>query len=218
MNTIPDMRRLDCDTLLVASHNAGKIDEMRALIEPFGFAVTSAAELGLAVPEETGTTFEENAAIKALASARAAGMPALADDSGLMVDALGGAPGVHTADWAETPGGGRDFMMAMRKVEEALAARGASAPDDRRARFVCVLCLAWPDGETSCFRGEVEGRLVWPPRGEQGFGYDPVFLPDGLARTFGEMPAADKHGLVPGRPPLSHRARAFARFAAAALP
>jgi XTP/dITP diphosphohydrolase len=211
------MRQLDTTKILVASHNEGKIREFRDLIEPFGFEVLTAAELNLDEPEETGTTFEENAAIKALTAARRADMPALSDDSGIVVDALGGQPGVYTADWAET-GNGRDFMMAMRKVEDLLAEKGASAPEDRTARFVSTLCLAWPDGHTEFFRGEVEGTLVWPPRGDRGFGYDPVFLPDGHGRTFGEMSAEEKHGWKPGdATALSHRARAFKLFAETGL-
>lgn len=207
------MRKLDTRTIVVASHNAGKIREINDLIGPLGFEAKSAAELGFAVPEETGTTFEENATIKALASARAANLPALSDDSGLVVDALDGAPGVYTADWAETGDGTRDFGMAMAKVEKALGDKGASAPDARTARFVSVLCLAWPDGHTETFRGEVEGTLVWPPRGTSGFGYDPVFQPQGYETTFGEMSAEEKHGWKPGdAQALSHRARAFKLF------
>lgn len=207
------MRKLDTRTIVVASHNAGKIREIADLIGPFGFNARSAADLNFIEPEETGTTFEENATIKALASARASGLPALSDDSGIAVDALDGQPGVYTANWAETADGTRDFQMAMEKVEKALAGKGATAPDQRTARFVSVLCLAWPDGHTELFRGEVEGRLVWPPRGTQGFGYDPVFQPDGHARTFGEMSADEKHGWKPGdAEALSHRARAFKRF------
>ena len=206
------MRRLETKTIVVASHNAGKIAEIRDLIGPLGFEARSAADLAFAEPDETGTTFEENAAIKALASAQAAGIPALSDDSGLVVDALGGAPGVYTANWAERADGSRDFAMAMQKVEHALTETGA--PDDERtARFVSVLCLAWPDGHTEFFRGEVEGKVVWPPRGTQGFGYDPVFQPVGHERTFGEMSADEKHGWKPGEAEaLSHRARAFKRF------
>ena len=206
------MRRLETKTIVVASHNAGKIAEIRDLIGPLGFEARSAADLAFAEPDETGTTFEENAAIKALASAQAAGIPALSDDSGLVVDALGGAPGVYTANWAEREDGSRDFAMAMQKVEHALTEKGA--PDDARsARFVSVLCLAWPDGHTEFFRGEVEGKVVWPPRGTQGFGYDPVFQPEGHERTFGEMSADEKHGWKPGEAEaLSHRARAFKRF------
>lgn len=207
------MRKLDTKTIVVASHNAGKIREIEDLIGPFGFSAKSAAELKFEEPDETGTTFEENATIKALASAKASGLPALSDDSGLVVDALDGAPGVYTANWAETADGTRDFAMAMEKVEMALAEKGATQVKDRTARFVSVLCLAWPDGHTELFRGEVEGHVVWPPRGTQGFGYDPVFQPEGYATTFGEMSAAEKHGWKPGdAAALSHRARAFKLF------
>lgn len=207
------MRKLDTRTIVVASHNAGKIAEIADLIGPFGFSARSAAELKFAEPDETGTTFEENAAIKALASARASGMPALSDDSGLVVDALDGAPGVYTANWAEREDGSRDFAMAMEKVEKALAERGATTPEQRGGRFVSVLCLAWPDGHTEMFRGEVEGTIVWPPRGSKGFGYDPVFQPEGFDTTFGEMTSEQKHGWKPGdAEALSHRARAFKLF------
>ncbi|MBR0557270.1 RdgB/HAM1 family non-canonical purine NTP pyrophosphatase [Ciceribacter sp. L1K23] len=207
------MRKLDTKTIVVASHNAGKIAEIADLIGPFGFSAKSAAELKFDEPDETGTTFEENAAIKALASARAAGLPALSDDSGLVVDALDGAPGVYTANWAEREDGSRDFVMAMEKVEKALQEKGASDPSQRTARFVSVLCLAWPDGHTEFFRGEVEGRVVWPPRGAKGFGYDPVFQPEGYEATFGEMSADEKHGWKQGdATALSHRARAFKLF------
>ncbi|SKA05613.1 RdgB/HAM1 family non-canonical purine NTP pyrophosphatase [Consotaella salsifontis] len=201
--------------LLVASHNQGKIREFRELLAPFGIAVTSAAEKGLPEPEETGSTFEENARIKALAAATASGLLALSDDSGLCVDALDGAPGIHSARWA---GEGRDFALAMRNIEEKLQAAGATTPDSRTGRFVAVLCLAMPDGATREFRGEVEGTLVWPPRGTLGFGYDPMFLPEGFTETFGEMSSEAKHGWKPGDPDaLSHRARAFKRFAEEAL-
>ncbi len=207
------MRKLDTKTIVVASHNAGKIREIEDLIGPFGFSAKSAAELKFEEPDETGTTFEENAAIKALASAKASGLPALSDDSGLVIDALDGAPGVYTANWAEKADGTRDFSMAMEKVEKALADKGASAAKDRTARFVSVLCLAWPDGHTELFRGDVEGTVVWPPRGDKGFGYDPVFQPEGHATTFGEMSAEEKHGWKPGdAEALSHRARAFKIF------
>lgn len=207
------MRKLETKTIVVASHNAGKIAEIADLIGPLGFSAKSAADLKFEEPEETGTTFEENAAIKALASAKASGMPALSDDSGLVIDALDGAPGVYTANWAEREDGSRDFAMAMEKVEKALQDRGATAPDERKARFVSVLCLAWPDGHTETFRGEVEGTVVWPPRGSSGFGYDPVFQPAGHERTFGEMTAQEKHGWKPGQTTaLSHRARAFKLF------
>ena len=212
------MRKLDTKKIVVASHNAGKIREIEDLIGPFGFSAQSAAELNFEEPDETGTTFEENATIKALASARASGLPALSDDSGLVVDALDGAPGVYTANWAETANGTRDFAMAMQKVETALGRKGAVEPKDRTARFVSVLCLAWPDGHAELFRGEVEGHVVWPPRGTQGFGYDPVFQPEGYATTFGEMSAEEKHGWKPGdAAALSHRARAFKLFVESCL-
>ena len=208
------MRVLDGKRIVVASHNKGKLAEISALIAPFGLTAKSAAEYGLPEPEETGTTFEENAYIKAFAAASATGLPALSDDSGLVVDALGGAPGVYTADWAET-GQGRDFAMAMRKVEHLLQQERAVTPDRRAGRFVSVICLAWPDGHAEYFRGQVEGTLVWPPRGEKGFGYDPVFLPDGFERTFGEMSVEEKQGAADA--PLSHRARAFDLFRRAML-
>jgi len=207
------MRVLDGKTIVVASHNKGKLAEIAGLIGPFGLEAKSAAEYGLPEPEEIGTTFEQNAYIKAFAAADATGLPALSDDSGLVVDALGGAPGVYTADWAET-GEGRDFAMAMRKVEHLLQEERAVTPDRRAARFVSVLCLAWPDGHAEYFRGEVEGTLVWPPRGEKGFGFDPVFLPNGFERTFGEMGVEEKQGIDA---PLSHRARAFDLFRRAML-
>jgi XTP/dITP diphosphohydrolase len=199
------------DVLMVASHNPGKAREIRELVAPFGLAIRSAAEFGLPEPEETGATFEENARIKSLAAARASGLPALADDSGLSVDALGGKPGLYSGRWA---GPTKDFGVAMREVEKRLQALGATTPEKRHARFVAVLSLAWPDGASEEWRGEVEGTLVWPPRGDKGFGYDPMFLPDGHRRTFGEMSAEEKHGWKPGEgEALSHRARAFARFA-----
>jgi XTP/dITP diphosphohydrolase len=208
------MRNAFLTEILVASHNAGKIAEIRDLFGPLGVNVSSAAELGLPEPEETGDTFEANAATKALAAAKASGKIALSDDSGLVVDALDGAPGVYTADWATLPGGGRDFMIAMQKVEDALKARGADTDAERTGRFVSVLCLATPEGEVSFYRGEAEGVLVWPPRGTSGFGYDPVFRPKGHNRTFGEMSAEEKHGWKPGQSEaLSHRARAFKLFA-----
>ena len=207
------MRKLDTKTIVVASHNAGKIREIEDLIGPFGFSAKSAAELKFDEPDETGTTFEENAAIKALASAKASGLPALSDDSGLVIDALDGAPGVYTANWAEKDDGTRDFSMAMEKVEKALGDKGVTAARDRSARFVSVLCLAWPDGHTELFRGEVEGTVVWPPRGPQGVGADPGVPPGGYAPTVGEMSAEEKHGWKPGdAAALSHRARAFKTF------
>jgi XTP/dITP diphosphohydrolase len=199
------------DVLVLASHNPGKAHELSELVAPFGLTVRSAAELNLPEPEETGTTFEENARIKSLAAATASRLTALADDSGLAVAALGGDPGIYSARWA---GPRKDFTIAMRAVEDRLQAAGATTPDRRAAQFVAVLSLAWPDGESREWRGEVAGTLVWPPRGDRGFGYDPMFLPDGHARTFGEMSAGEKHGWKPGEgEALSHRARAFARFA-----
>lgn len=199
------------DRLVIASHNRGKIAELADLIRPFGIEMVSAADLGLPEPEETGTTFEENARIKALASAQGSGLTALADDSGLAVDALDGEPGIYSARWA---GPDKDFPRAMRVIEERLQAAGATTAGKRRARFVAVLSLARPGGDTREWRGEIEGTLVWPPRGTQGFGYDPMFLPHGETRTFGEMTAEEKHGWRPGQTPLSHRARAFAQFVA----
>jgi XTP/dITP diphosphohydrolase len=208
------MRHLAAKKLVLATHNAGKLIEFRGLVAPFGIEVVSAGELGLPEPEETGTTFEANAATKALAAAHATGLVALSDDSGLEVDALGNQPGVFTADWATLPDGSRDFRVAMQKVEDALVGAGATSAARRKGRFVATLCLAWPDGETQFFRGEAAGTLVWPPRGNDGFGYDPVFLPDGHTRTFGEMSADEKHGWKPGdAAALSHRARAFKLFA-----
>ncbi|MET3578993.1 MAG: RdgB/HAM1 family non-canonical purine NTP pyrophosphatase [Mesorhizobium sp.] len=212
------MQSLDGHEIVVASHNAGKLREFADLMAPFGIDAKSAKEYGLPEPDETGTTFEENAYIKAFAAAKATGLPALSDDSGLCVDALGGAPGVYTANWAEAPDGSRDFGMAMQRAEVALQEVGAVAPAQRKGRFVAVICLAFPDGAAEYFRGEVEGTLVWPPRGELGFGYDPVFVPDGFEKTFGEMTAEEKHGWKPGQPTaLSHRARAFQKFAQARL-
>jgi XTP/dITP diphosphohydrolase len=202
----PGLPRLE-GRLVIASHNAGKVREIGDLLFPFGLEVVSAGELGLDDPEETGKTFEANARLKAHAAAKASGLPALSDDSGLAVDALNGDPGIYSARWA---GEDRDFNRAMRLVEEALQQAGATTPEKRTASFVCVLCLAWPDGTETLFRGEVPGQMVWPPRGDQGFGYDPVFLPDGHNCTFGEMSASQKHGWRPGDAyALSHRARAF---------
>jgi XTP/dITP diphosphohydrolase len=213
------MRQIDTKKLVLASHNAGKLKEIRQLFEPYGFDVTSVAELNLPEPDEDGTTFEENAYTKAYAAAQATGVLSLSDDSGLCVEALGGQPGVYTADWAEKEdGSGRDFMLAMEKVETALKDKGANSPGERHGFFCAVLCLCWPDGHAEYFRGEAHGQLVWPPRGEQGFGYDPVFQPDGHQRTFGEMSAEEKHSWSPGQGDgLSHRARAFAKLAEACL-
>ncbi|MBD0414875.1 RdgB/HAM1 family non-canonical purine NTP pyrophosphatase [Oryzicola mucosus] len=212
------MRILEERKIVVASHNAGKLREFADLMAPFGFEAKSAKDYGLPEPDETGTTFEENAYIKAFAAAKATGLPALSDDSGLVVDALDGAPGVYTANWAELPDGTRDFAMAMQRTETALLERGATEATQRSGRFVAVICVAWPDGHAEYFRGEAEGTLVWPPRGTDGFGYDPAFLPRGYDKTFGEMTAQEKHGWTPGQAEaLSHRARAFQKFARAML-
>lgn len=208
-------RKLTEPRLVVASHNKGKVREINDLVSHFDIETISSGDLDLPEPEETGATFAENARIKAVAAATASGLPSLADDSGLAVDALDGAPGIHSARWA---GAERDFAQAMRNIEERLQQAGATTPDRRGAKFVAALCLAWPDGHVEEFIGETRGTLVWPPRGAQGFGYDPVFLPDGHERTFGEMSAEEKHGWTPGTPRgLSHRARAFFDFAAACL-
>ncbi len=202
------MRKLERGTrLVVASHNPGKIREINDLIRPYGMSAVSAGELGISEPEETETTFAGNARLKALHSAKASGLPALSDDSGLEVEALGGAPGVYSARWA---GASKDFAYAMQRVEQELQDKFARDPESRRANFTAALCLAWPDGETEVFEGKVFGHLVWPPRGEKGFGYDPMFLAEGEELTFGEMKAEAKHA-------ISHRARAFALFVAALM-
>lgn len=193
-------RRFSGDRLVIATHNRGKLAEMTELMAPFGVVVLSAGELGLSAPEETGATFEENAALKAAAAAQASALPALADDSGLVVPALDGKPGIHSARWA---GPERDFARAMRRVEECLAGK-----PDRRAHFVAALALAWPDGHIETVRGTVQGALVWPPRGARGFGYDPMFRPDGHDETFGEMDPDLKHR-------ISHRADAFRKLVGA---
>ena len=200
-------RRLTESRIVLASHNAGKLREIGDLLAPFGKTVASAGELGLPEPEETEDTFAGNARIKAHAAATGSGLPALSDDSGLSVDALGGEPGVYTADWAET-GAGRDFPMAMEKVWRKLQEKSAMKP--WHAAFHCTLCLAWPDGEDRLFEGVAKGRLTWPMRGDQGFGFDPMFIPEGHNRTFGEMPYAEKA-------PISHRADAFAKFVSGCL-
>jgi XTP/dITP diphosphohydrolase len=189
-------RPLTDDRLVIASHNQGKVEEISALLMPFRIAALSAASLGIPEPEETGNSFEANAALKAGAAARASGLPALADDSGLVVPALGGAPGIYSARWA---GPTKDFRIAMERVHRELGGQ------DRSAFFVAVLALAWPEGDLELFRGEVAGALVWPPRGERGFGYDPMFVPEGGRATFGEVEPAQKHR-------ISHRARAFAKL------
>ncbi len=188
--------------LIIASHNSGKLTEIAELLTAQGIETVSAGSLGLPEPEETGDSFAANAALKALDAATAAGLPALSDDSGLVVAALEGRPGIHSARWA---GPDRDFGIAMARVERELAGK-----DDRSAYFLCALCLAWPDGHHEVFEGRVDGDLVWPPRGERGFGYDPIFRPSGYEITFGEMEPAAKHA-------MSHRARAFEKFLAAAL-
>jgi XTP/dITP diphosphohydrolase len=200
--------------LVIATHNPGKLAEMRGLLAPYGIEATSAGELKLSEPNETGMTFRDNARIKAAAAARATGLPAFADDSGLAIDALDGAPGIHSARWA---GADKDFRRAMTEVETRLQERGATTPERRRAHFISALCVAWPEGDVAEFEGRVDGTLVWPPRGDQGFGYDPMFLPDGHARTFGEMSSEEKHELPPRGKGLSHRARAFFKLAEACL-
>ena len=198
-------RRLGPGKLVIATHNAGKLREIQALLAPFGMECLSAGELGLPEPEETGTTFIANAELKAVAAAKASGLPALADDSGLCVDALGGDPGIYSARWA---GPTKDFTIAMAKVNAALDAKGADA--SRAAHFICALSLAWPDGHVESFEGRVDGTLVWPPRGDKGFGYDPIFQPVGHSISFAEMDPAAKHA-------MSHRADAFAQLVAALL-
>jgi XTP/dITP diphosphohydrolase len=208
-------RRLTSGSVVIATHNAGKLREMRSLLMPFSIVGLGGSELGLAEPEETAITFEANASLKACAAAAAAQLPALADDSGLCVAALDDAPGVYSARWA---GPERDFALAMERVEAGLRERDAFDPQQRRAHFICVLSLAWPDGHVESFAGRVDGTLVWPPRGTIGFGYDPIFRPDGHRRTFGEMTSEEKHGRAFGDAALSHRARAFEGLAAACLP
>ena len=200
-------RRLATARLIVASHNAGKVREIAALLGPLGIEAVGAAALGLAEPEETGDTFIANAALKARAAATASGEPALADDSGLAVPALDGAPGIYSARWA---GPGKDFRVAMDRIDGELAARGDMI-EGAAAYFVCALSLGWPDGHCETVEGRVDGTLTYPPRGPHGFGYDPIFVADGQTRTFGEMPPEEKQ-------PLTHRARAFAQLAVACLP
>ena len=195
---------------MIATHNPGKLAEMRELLAPHGIEAISAGELGLREPEETGASFRANAALKAVAAAKAARLPAFADDSGLVVDALDGAPGILSARWA---GPQKDFNAAMARIERLLQERGAATPDRRRAHFVSALCVAWPDDHLEEVEARVDGTLVWPPRGTAGFGYDPMFQPDGYARTFGEMESIEKHGLPPLGLGLSHRARAFVKLA-----
>ncbi|MGO4572547.1 non-canonical purine NTP pyrophosphatase [Microvirga sp. 2TAF3] len=203
--------------IVIATHNQGKLREMQELFAPFGVEAVSAGELGLPVPDETGHMFAENAAIKAHAAAKATGLPALSDDSGLCVDALDGAPGLFTADWA---GPNKDFPAAMGRVERELQKRGVTAEGNRKAHFVSALVIAWPDGHEELFEGRVFGQVVWPPRGNQGFGYDPMFQPEGFSETFGELSSERKHGIdwsASEPQALSHRARAFLRLAAGCL-
>jgi XTP/dITP diphosphohydrolase len=202
-----DSRKLEPGRLVVATHNQGKVKELKALLEPYGFELVSAKDLDLPEPEETGTTFFFNAELKALSAADLSGSPAIADDSGICVEALDGRPGVYTANWAETEGG-RDWMLAMTKVEDALALLGPEI--SRAAWFACVLSVAWPDGHIESFEGRVDGTLVWPPRGDKGFGYDPMFVPLGYDQTFAEMDPQAKHA-------ISHRAAAFAKLKTALL-
>ena len=202
-------RLRDGDRLVLASHNKGKLAEFQELFEPFGLELISAGELDLPEPEETGTTFAENARIKAHAAAQGSGLIALSDDSGLCVDALGGDPGVYTANWA---GPNKDFAHGMKRVEDALQAANATSPSQRKAHFIATLCLAHPDGRDWLFEGRVDGIIVDPPRGDRGHGFDPVFMPAGYDITFGQMPAEMKHSWSRGQTGLSHRARAFAKF------
>jgi XTP/dITP diphosphohydrolase len=203
------MRKLDGSRLVIATHNAGKLKEMSALLAPYGVECISAGALGLAEPDETGTTFVENALLKARAAAQAAQLPALADDSGLSVTALGSRPGVYTADWAERQWfegePGRDWFLAMGKVEGLLCQLGPDA--DRSCWFTSVLAIAWPDGEETAYEGRAEGTFSWPPRGRMGFGYDPVFVPDGMDVTYAELAPEEKHR-------ISHRAKAFEKLVA----
>ncbi|WP_336278729.1 RdgB/HAM1 family non-canonical purine NTP pyrophosphatase [Bartonella sp. CB175] len=204
------MRSITTKKLVIATHNAGKLHEITTLIAPFGLTTQSAQELDLPEPEETGITFEENAYIKAFSAAKNTGLPALSDDSGMEVDALNGAPGVYTADWTLEPNGTRNFLKAMQKIEDELQKVKAHSKNQRKCRFISVICIAWPDGYADYFRGSVDGTFIWPPRGDKGFGFDPVFLPDGYENTFGEMSTEQKHGWkLNDKTPLSHRARAF---------
>src|SRR5580693_20618 len=204
------MHRRITGKLVIATHNLGKLAEMRELLAPHGVEAVSAGELGLGEPEETGNTFIANARIKAIAAAKSAQLPAFADDSGLVVDALGGAPGIFSARWA---GPTKDFNVAMTRIERLLQERGAQAPAQRSAHFVSALCVAWPDDHIEEVEAYAYGTLVWPPRGTAGFGYDPMFKPDGYERTFGEMTSIEKHGLPPLGLGLSHRAKAFVKLA-----
>ena len=204
------MHRQITGQLVIATHNPGKLAEMRELLAPYGIAAISAGELGLGEPKETGTTFLANARIKAVAAAQATRLPAFADDSGIEVDALDGAPGILSARWA---GSTKDFNAAMARIERLLQERSATTPDKRKAHFVSALSVAWPDDHLEEVEARADGTLVWPPRGTAGFGYDPMFMPDGFDRTFGEMTGIEKHGLPPLGLGLSHRARAFVKLA-----
>jgi XTP/dITP diphosphohydrolase len=204
------MHRQITGKLVIATHNPGKLTEMRELLTPYRIEAVSAGELGLGEPEETGKTFEANARIKAIAAAQAARLPAFADDSGLVVDALDGAPGIYSARWA---GPNKHFNEAMARIERLLQERGATVPARRTAHFVSALCVAWPDDHLEEVEARADGTLVWPPRGSAGFGYDPMFMPDGFDRTFGEMTGIEKHGLPPLGLGLSHRAKAFVKLA-----
>jgi XTP/dITP diphosphohydrolase len=204
------MHRRIAGRLVIATHNPGKLAEMRELLGPHGVEAISAGELGLGEPEETGDSFAANARIKAVAAAQSAQLPAFADDSGLAVEALDGAPGIFSARWA---GETKDFTAAMTRIERLLQERGALLPAQRKAHFVSALCVAWPAGHLEEVEARADGTLVWPPRGASGFGYDPMFMPDGYSRTFGEMSSIEKHGLPPLGLGLSHRARAFVKLA-----
>jgi XTP/dITP diphosphohydrolase len=204
------MHRQITGRLVIATHNPGKLAEMRELLAPHGIEAISAGELCLDEPDETGDSFRANARIKAIAAAQATQLPAFADDSGLAVDALDGAPGIYSARWA---GEQKDFMAAMTRIERLLQERGAVAPEQRKAHFVSALCIAWPDRHLEEVEARADGTLVWPPRGTAGFGYDPAFLPDGHSRTFGEMTSIEKHGMPPLGLGLSHRAKAFVKLA-----
>ena len=202
MKTATASRRFSGDRLVIASHNQGKVREIADLLSAYGTAFPSAGELGLPEPEETGRTFVENAVLKAAAAAGGSGLPSLADDSGLAVGALGGRPGIHSARYAERPDGTRDFAFGMEKLRAELG-----DAEDTSAAFICALALAWPDGHCETVEGRVDGRLSWPARGTLGFGYDPIFIPEGHTRTFGQMPPEEKHG-------MSHRADAFRKLVA----
>jgi XTP/dITP diphosphohydrolase len=204
------MHRRITGKLVIATHNPGKLAEMRELLAPHGVEAISAGELGLGEPDETGDSFVANARIKAIAAAESAQLPAFADDSGLAVDALDGAPGIYSARWA---GPTKDFAVAMTRIERLLQERGATTASQRKAHFVSALCVAWPDGHLEEVEARADGILVWPPRGSAGFGYDPMFMPDGHTRTFGEMTSLEKHGMLPLGLGLSHRARAFVKLA-----